>query len=119
MAAKKKKDPRVVVRQRALANKVINHLSTVEFIKAMKLEKRLERILAKLEDEKIESVDVARLRLEADICHRLLQKITPDVKQVDVNANVTQNVNITQKHEVDGLLLEAGLDPEQIWPTIQ
>lgn len=116
---KKKKDPRVVVRQRALAARVINHLSTVEFIKSMKLESRLDRILAKLDDAKLEQVDVPRLRLEADICHRLLQKITPDVKQVDVNANVTQTINITQKHEVDGLLLEAGLDPEQIWQTLQ
>lgn len=107
------------VKQRIIENKVINHLNIVESIRSMKLEKRLERILAKLDDAKIEQVDVPRLRLEADICHRLLQKITPDVKQVDVNASVTQTVNITQKHEVDGLLLEAGLDPEQIWPTLQ
>jgi hypothetical protein len=103
-----------------MENRAENRQMVIEKLKAIKAEERLIRITNELSNRKtkLDALAIQRLRLEADICKTVMAKYAPDVRQVDVNAEITQNVTVTSKHEVDGMLLEAGLDPETVWPTL-
>jgi hypothetical protein len=108
------------VSRHRIARMIERRESTIEDLKSIKAEKRLLRIVKKLEGRaELDQVDVARLRLEADICRAVLQKFVPDVKQVDINATIEQTVTHQTRHEIDGMLINAGVNPEVVWKTLQ
>ncbi len=78
---------------------------------------RLEKALTAKGKFKLSTNEISALRLQADIMFRLLAKVVPDVKQMDVNALV-QVQQLENKHEIDGALIEAGMDPDEVWRQI-
>ena len=58
---------------------------------------------------------IAATRLHAEICFKRLAKIVPDLKQVEHTGNI--DVNVQTMDDVKGILIEAGLDPEDpaVW----
>lgn len=69
---------------------------------------------AQLVPKLIEFIDGEREMTAAQVqtALRLLNKVIPDVKQIEVTGKV--DVNVTRQ-EVEARLIEHGIDPEQVW----
>jgi len=75
----------------AAANRKVRQEAMRQKISDMNLLRQLAEILQKMEGEDLTSNDVARLKARADINLRLISKILPDEKYIEIEANVTSH----------------------------
>lgn len=55
---------------------------------------------------------IAASKLQADINFRLLSKVMPDLKMVEIQGEMKHLHQHMSRGEIDGLLLQAGIEPD-------
>ena len=124
MAKKKKLSERakVIIRQRAATTRRQNrqedlrdYLDGAAYIR--NLNKIHDRVKAKWHT--MDSDQIAASRLQADINFKLLSKVMPDLKMVEIQGEMKHLHQQMSRGEIDGLLLASGIEPDEAFKQLK
>ncbi len=65
------------------------------------------------------SEQIAATKLQADINFRLLSKVMPDLKMVEIQGEMQHMHHDMTRSEIDGMLLASGINPEEAFGQLK
>ncbi len=124
MAKKKKLSERakVIIRQRAATTRRQNRQEDLrDYLDGTAYIRNLNKIHDRVKEKwsTMDSDQIAASRLQADINFKLLCKVMPDLKMVEIQGEMKHLHQHMSRGEVDGLLLAAGIEPDEAFKQLK
>lgn len=68
---------------------------------------------------RMDSDQIAACRLQADINFKLLSKVLPDLKMVEIQGELHHMHTDMSREEIDGMLIASGINPEEAFGQLK
>ena len=105
----------VTIRREARQETLRDQLRCNEYLAS--LHKIHERVASKW--HRMDSNQIGASRLQADICFRLLAKVLPDLKMVEIQGKIEHLHQEMTRVEIDGVLIAAGIEPDEMFKQLK